>query len=191
LARLISSAYKRYDFVSAFVIGPQGMGKTTYAMLVAYEVYGDWGQGAREPILRPQRGAAEAQVGHEERWADASCLPTWAAIRICEASHEEWQSLQVRGGRRVPGVWKTLHPSQRPSGWGAMILAFLAENQVNGCEVLRRVWCGGWDLNPRRPTPAGPGPAPFDLARAPPHPRLSLGAPRGYSVAPPGGFIKV
>ena len=29
-------------------------------------------------------------------------------------------------------------------------------------------WCGGWDLNPRRPTPAGLKPAPFDLARAPP-----------------------
>ena len=42
LARLISSAYRRYDFVSAFVVGPQGIGKTTYAMLVAYEVYGDW-----------------------------------------------------------------------------------------------------------------------------------------------------
>ncbi len=31
------------------------------------------------------------------------------------------------------------------------------------------VWCGGWDLNPRRPTPSGPQPDPFDLARAPPH----------------------
>ena len=30
-------------------------------------------------------------------------------------------------------------------------------------------WCGGWDLNPRRPTPSGPEPDPFDLARAPPH----------------------
>ena len=30
------------------------------------------------------------------------------------------------------------------------------------------VWCGGWDLNPRRPTPTGLEPAPFDLARAPP-----------------------
>ena len=42
LARLVQSALRRYDFVSAFVIGPQGMGKTTYAMLVAYEVYRDW-----------------------------------------------------------------------------------------------------------------------------------------------------
>ena len=42
LSRLISSAYRRYDFVSAFIIGPQGIGKTTYAMLVAYEVYRDW-----------------------------------------------------------------------------------------------------------------------------------------------------
>ncbi len=30
-------------------------------------------------------------------------------------------------------------------------------------------WCGGWDLNPRRPTPTGLKPAPFDQARAPPH----------------------
>ena len=30
-------------------------------------------------------------------------------------------------------------------------------------------WCGGWDLNPRRPTPSGPQPDPFDQARAPPH----------------------
>ena len=29
--------------------------------------------------------------------------------------------------------------------------------------------CGGWDSNPRRPTPSGPQPDPFDLARAPPH----------------------
>ncbi len=29
-------------------------------------------------------------------------------------------------------------------------------------------WCGGWDLNPRRPTPSGPEPDPFDQARAPP-----------------------
>ena len=42
LSRMIKSAYRRYDFVSAFIIGPQGSGKTTYAMLVAYEVYKDW-----------------------------------------------------------------------------------------------------------------------------------------------------
>ncbi len=35
--------------------------------------------------------------------------------------------------------------------------------------VRDRSWCGGWDLNPRRPTPSGPEPDPFDLARAPPH----------------------
>jgi hypothetical protein len=42
LAGLVKSAFRRYDFISAFVIGPQGSGKTTYAMLVSYEVYGDW-----------------------------------------------------------------------------------------------------------------------------------------------------
>ncbi len=31
-------------------------------------------------------------------------------------------------------------------------------------------WCGGWDLNPRWPTPTGLEPAPLGQARAPPHP---------------------
>ncbi len=35
--------------------------------------------------------------------------------------------------------------------------------------VVVSLWCGGWGLNPRRPTPPGPEPGPFDLARAPPH----------------------
>ena len=47
------------------------------------------------------------------------------------------------------------------------------EKIVEGFERLKQVvedcWCGGWDLNPRRPTPSGPKPDPFDLARAPPH----------------------
>ncbi len=42
----------------------------------------------------------------------------------------------------------------------------LEEFGVIGAEPL---WCGGWDLNPRRPTPSGPKPDPFDQARAPPH----------------------
>ena len=32
----------------------------------------------------------------------------------------------------------------------------------------RDEWCGGWDSNPRRPTPTGLEPAPFGQARAPP-----------------------
>ncbi len=43
-------------------------------------------------------------------------------------------------------------------------IAKLVEAVKNGID-----WCGGWDLNPRRPTPSGPQPDPFDLARAPPH----------------------
>ncbi len=35
-------------------------------------------------------------------------------------------------------------------------------------QLLSNYWCGGWDLNPRRPTPSGPEPDPFDQARAPP-----------------------
>ena|GEM_PF-1538829 len=48
--------------------------------------------------------------------------------------------------------------------------------------ILR--WCGGWDLNPRRPTPSGPQPDPFDLARAPPPIDISIyGAYRAYPLA--------
>ncbi len=38
--------------------------------------------------------------------------------------------------------------------------------EVDGHQPVR--WCGGWDLNPRRPTPSGPEPDPFGQARAPP-----------------------
>lgn len=43
LAGLINRAYSSYGFVSAFIYGPQGIGKTTYALKVLYGVYGDWG----------------------------------------------------------------------------------------------------------------------------------------------------
>ena len=44
---------------------------------------------------------------------------------------------------------------------------------LGNCELIEKLvknsWCGGWDLNPRRPTPADLKSAPFVLARAPPH----------------------
>ena len=42
LARKILNAYNSYGFVSAFIYGPQGCGKTTYALWVLREVYGNW-----------------------------------------------------------------------------------------------------------------------------------------------------
>ena len=61
-----------------------------------------------------------------------------------------------------------------PAEEAAKLLAWLAKNRIYGLDDLKREWCGGWDLNPRRPTPAGPKPAPFDLARAPPQPQDGL-----------------
>ncbi len=42
LSKLIKTAYKYEKFVSALVYGDQGVGKTSYALHVAYEIYGDW-----------------------------------------------------------------------------------------------------------------------------------------------------
>jgi len=42
LSFLIRRAYSQYGFVSAFIYGSQGEGKTTYAMWVLRYVYGDW-----------------------------------------------------------------------------------------------------------------------------------------------------
>ena len=42
LSFLIKQAYKNYGFVSAFIYGPQGVGKTTYGLKVLYYVYGSW-----------------------------------------------------------------------------------------------------------------------------------------------------
>lgn len=42
LSFFINRAYESYGFVSAFIYGPQGVGKTTYALKVLYYVYKDW-----------------------------------------------------------------------------------------------------------------------------------------------------
>jgi len=42
LSFLIKQAYRNYGFVSAFIYGPQGVGKTTYGLKVLYYVYGSW-----------------------------------------------------------------------------------------------------------------------------------------------------
>jgi DNA polymerase III delta prime subunit len=39
---LIQRAYEREGFISALVFGTQGVGKTSYALHVAKEIYGDW-----------------------------------------------------------------------------------------------------------------------------------------------------
>ena len=41
------------------------------------------------------------------------------------------------------------------------------EKLVNNCRKNPR-WCGGWDLNPRRPPPREPESRAFDHARPPP-----------------------
>ena len=42
LSKLIERAYEREGFISALIFGSQGIGKTSYALHVAKDVYGDW-----------------------------------------------------------------------------------------------------------------------------------------------------
>ena len=42
LTQLIRHVHKREGFISALIFGSQGIGKTSYALHVAKEVYGDW-----------------------------------------------------------------------------------------------------------------------------------------------------
>lgn len=42
LSRLIERAHESEGFISAFVYGPQGIGKTSYCLHVAADVYGSW-----------------------------------------------------------------------------------------------------------------------------------------------------
>lgn len=42
LVQLIRHVHKREGFISALIFGSQGIGKTSYALHVAKEVYGDW-----------------------------------------------------------------------------------------------------------------------------------------------------
>ena len=67
------------------------------------------------------------------------------------------------------------------------MLLRLQDMGIRSVEVLEGMWCGGWDLNPRRPTPAGLEPAPFDLARAPPLP-AGLAAEGGWSRKTQGSW---
>ena len=42
ITRQVIMNYKTYGYDQLFIVGPQGMGKSTYAMLVLYEIYNDW-----------------------------------------------------------------------------------------------------------------------------------------------------
>ncbi len=53
LSNLIERAYKREGFISALIFGPQGMGKTSYALHVAKEVYGSWHEALDHLFFNP------------------------------------------------------------------------------------------------------------------------------------------
>jgi hypothetical protein len=54
LTRLIRHAYEREGFISALIFGSQGIGKTSYALHVAHQVYGDWRKALNSLFFNPK-----------------------------------------------------------------------------------------------------------------------------------------
>lgn len=54
LARLIREAYRSNGVVTAYVYGDFGYGKTSYALWVAYQVYGNWEDALGHLVFKPE-----------------------------------------------------------------------------------------------------------------------------------------
>ena len=54
LARLIREAYRSNGVVTAYVYGDFGYGKTSYALWVSYQVYGNWEDALRHLVFKPE-----------------------------------------------------------------------------------------------------------------------------------------
>ena len=53
LSKLIEEAHANDGFISAFVYGPQGSGKTSYSLRIAADVYGDWNTALKHLFFYP------------------------------------------------------------------------------------------------------------------------------------------
>jgi hypothetical protein len=54
LSKLITKAYTSEGFISALIFGPQGIGKTSYALHVAKEIYGSWRKALEHLFFNPK-----------------------------------------------------------------------------------------------------------------------------------------
>ncbi len=54
LTRLVQQAYEREGFISALIFGSQGIGKTSYALHVARQVYGNWRKALNHLFFNPK-----------------------------------------------------------------------------------------------------------------------------------------
>lgn len=59
LAKLIEKAYESNGFISALIFGSQGIGKTSYALHVAKDVYGSWQKALNYLFFDPKEAIAK------------------------------------------------------------------------------------------------------------------------------------
>ncbi len=108
-------------------------------------------------VTSPEAPADEDNIDSWDAAGEAGDTPIHSSRKI-PGGNRQGQNLAPRRAAAPPLTIQAGSP-ERPEG--------------SPCRHLFRLlgWCGGWDLNPRRPTPTGLKPAPFGQARAPPHHR--------------------
>jgi len=67
LSRLINKAYESNEVVVAYVYGDFAVGKTSYALWVAYEVLGDWGEALDHLFFSPREAILKIKDAVERR----------------------------------------------------------------------------------------------------------------------------
>ena len=66
LSKLVDRAYRAESFVSALIFGEQGIGKTSYALHVAKEVYGSWHKALEHLFFDPKQAIAKMYEALEQ-----------------------------------------------------------------------------------------------------------------------------
>ena len=94
LSYLIKRSYSYYGFTSAFIYGPQGVGKTTYAMKVLYHIYGSWDEALKHTYFTLDELRPVLEQAVEERQRLRAILLDDAGISLQKL---EWYS--------KPSIW--------------------------------------------------------------------------------------
>jgi len=94
ISNLIKQEYERYGFVSFFLYGPQGSGKTTLALLELRDVYGSWREALKHTYFHLEPLVADLRDAFQERRRIPAILIDDAGIALLkyrwQKEAEQW-----------------------------------------------------------------------------------------------------